>query len=509
MLQGPHERVVVLGGAFLDLGRGTLVRDGRIVPLRSKSFRLLCELARHSGRVVSKDELLEAVWPGVSVTEDSLTQAVRDIRRSLGAEGRRLLRTVARRGFILCPDEGRREDGPVVRSTRPRIAVLPLRDRTGEPGLGPVIDALAEEVTNGLARFRNLTVVARHSAFAASREGLSLAEVGARLSVDFVVDGSARLAGGQLRMALALNEAASGTVLWGDSFDAGDTGWLGLHDLVPRRVVSRLFNSIEEAGYRSSLRRGPRDLTAFEHLARGKALFRSFEPGANEKALEQFAAAIEADPAFGLAHSYHAMADLAVNDFAAAPLEVKLRAKAEAARGVALSSDESGCHSILAYCHATLGEFEAAEREARHAIGINPCDADALFKLAVVLVWRGASAEALEWIERAKGIEPLWPAYYDLLHSEALLFLGRYAESARMLRGLPALNPRQEMQLAATYALGGEPDLARHHAAQARAAALGRDVGEWTRTGHPRGSADDIERLAEGIRLALGLLDGR
>ena len=95
--------VVVLGGAILDLARGTLTRDGVIIPLRSKSFRLLCELARNSGRVMSKDELLSAVWPDVIVSEDSLTQAVRDIRRSLGDGSQNLLRTVARRGFILVP----------------------------------------------------------------------------------------------------------------------------------------------------------------------------------------------------------------------------------------------------------------------------------------------------------------------------------------------------------------------------------------------------------------------
>ncbi len=507
MSQELQARVVILGSAILDLGQGTLVRDGRIVPLRSKSFRLLCELARQAGRVVSKCELLDAVWPGVAVTEDSLTQAVGDIRRVLGVDGQRLLRTVSRRGFVLCPDEALSSESPLRRSAAPRIVVLPLRDRTGEPGRGVMIDGLVEEVTNGLARFRNLAVVARHSAFAAAREGLSLPKIGTRLRADFIVEGSVRLDGGQLRLALALNEAASGSVLWGDSFDAGETGWFGLHDLVPRRIVSRLFNSIEDAGYRSSLRRAPRDLSAFEHLAQGKALLRSFEPGANEKALAQFAAAIEADPSFGLARSYHAMADLAVSDYGAAPLEVRLRAKAEAARGLELSPDESGCHGILAYCHAALGEFEAAEREARHAIGINPYDADALFKLAVVLVWRGDSAEALEWIERAQDIEPLWPAYFDILHSEALLFLGRYAESARLLRGLPSLDPRQEMRLAATYALGGEADLARHHAGRVRAAAPDWSVPEGLRQVYPHGSAGDLERLEGGIRLALRLLD--
>ena len=359
------------------MARGTLTRDGILIPLRSKSFRLLCELARNAGRVVSKDELLEAVWPGVIASEDSLTQAIRDIRRSLGDEGQSLLRTVARRGFILVanPAEAPQPTFPMVNSgpplwRRPRIAILPLANETGDPDRGPLLDGLAEEVTMGLARFRNLTVVARHSAFAAAREGLPLAALAARLRADYVVDGTARLAGEQLHITLALNDAATGDVLWGDGFDADGTGWLSLQDLAPRRIVARLFASIEEAGYRRSLRRGSSDLTAFEHLARGKALFRSFEPGVNERALAHFAAALKADPSFGIAHSYHALAELSIHDYGLAPQEVKLRARAQAMRGVELSPDESRCHSLLGYCHAVLGEFDAGERAAAKGVAL-------------------------------------------------------------------------------------------------------------------------------------------
>lgn len=506
MLPDPGPRIVALGGAVLDLDRGVLSRDGRIVPLRSKAFRLLCELARHAGRVMSKEELLDAVWPGISVTEDSLTQAVRDIRRSLGEDGLRVLRTVARRGFILCSEEPAPRPAPPPATGRPRIAILPLLDLTGEPGRGPVLDGLVEELTNGLARFRNLTVLARHSAFAASREGLSLPEIGARLGARFVVDGTARLAAGRLHLALALNDATSGEVLWGDGFDLGDGGWPGLRDLAPRRIVSRLFASIEEAGHRQSLRRGGRDLTAFEHLAQGKALFRSFEPGVNQRALAHFAAAVEADPGFGIAHSYHAMADLALHDYALAPPEVKRRAESRAALGVELSPDESRCHGILGYCLAQLGEFGAGEREAAQAVELNPCDADAMFGLAIVLVWRGASAEALPWIERAKEINPLWPAHYDTLLSEALLLLGRYEESIRVLRRLPRLGPRLEMRLAAAHALAGERDLARHRAARALAAEPGWDFVEKARLAYAHRPGEDVERLVGGIELALGTL---
>ncbi|HVG48646.1 MAG TPA: hypothetical protein VM899_10995, partial [Rubellimicrobium sp.] len=293
---------------------------------------------------------------------------------------------------------------------------------------------------------------------------------------------------------------------WGDSFEAGDTGWLSLQDIAPRRIVARLFTSIEEAGYRSSLRRGSSDLTAFEHLARGKALFRSFEPGVNERALAHFAAAIEADPSFGIAYSYHALAELSIHDYGLAPLEVKLRARAHAMRGVELSPDESRCHSLLGYCHAVLGEFDAGEGAATKATTLNPFDADALFGLAIVLVWRGDSEGALPWIERAKDLNPLWPTYYDALHSEALLFLGRFPESARLLLRLPRLSPRQEMRLAATFALAGEADLARRHAARARAAQPDWDFREMAALAYNRRNAADVQLLTRAIELALSLL---
>lgn len=515
MAQDPGASVVRLGGAVLDLGRGTLTRDGHVVPLRSKSFRLLCELASHPGRVMSKQELLDAVWPDVIVTEASLSQAVHDVRRALGDEAGQVLRTVARRGFMLCPAEPRTDKGYVppethgVASARPRIALLPLTDRTGLPDQGPIIEGLVEEVTAGLSRFRNLTVVARHSAFAAAADrSLDVVGIGEKLKADFLVDGSARLVEGRLILALALNDVRSGDMLWGDSFACEGAGWLTLQDLIPRRIVSRLFASIEEAGLRGSLRRSTADLTAFEHLARGRAIFRSFEPGANEQALAHFAAAIEADPTLGVAYSYHGLADAAVHSYSLVSPEVKQRVRAQGLRGVQLSPEESRCHGILSFFHVWLGEFEQAEQAARRAVALNPCDADGLFNVAYVLVNRGRHQESLEWFERAKDINPMWPGNYDNGHSLALFHLGRYDQSVRLLSRVPRLNARQEMRLAATYALMGERDFARQHAEQARSLASDRDFVEWARTSYPFEQERDRQRLMDGIRLALETAGG-
>jgi Flp pilus assembly protein TadD len=186
---------------------------------------------------------------------------------------------------------------------------------------------------------------------------------------------------------------------------------------------------------------------------------------------------------------------------------VKHRAKARAGRGAELSPEESRCHGILGYCHALLGEFDAGEREAALSISLNPCDADALFGLAIVLVWRGDSAEALTRIEQAKELNPLWPAHYDILHSEALFLLGRYAESIHLHLRLPRLSARHEMRLAAAYALAGEADLARQHAAAARARQPSWDFVEKARHAHSLGNVRDVQRLVEGTELALRLLD--
>src|SRR5206468_6066023 len=88
-------------GHVLDLRQGRLRKDGADVVLRRKSFSLLAYLVQNSGRVIGKDELVATVWPDVQVSDDSLTQCVKDIRKSLGAQGDGFVRTIPRRGYVV------------------------------------------------------------------------------------------------------------------------------------------------------------------------------------------------------------------------------------------------------------------------------------------------------------------------------------------------------------------------------------------------------------------------
>jgi DNA-binding winged helix-turn-helix (wHTH) protein len=99
-VQQETEGPIRFAGFTLDLARGRLLGDEGDVPLRPKSFAFLSHMARNAGRVVSKDELLSAIWPEVIVTEDSLTRCVHEVRKALGPTGPAVLRTVPRRGYL-------------------------------------------------------------------------------------------------------------------------------------------------------------------------------------------------------------------------------------------------------------------------------------------------------------------------------------------------------------------------------------------------------------------------
>jgi adenylate cyclase len=116
---------------------------------------------------------------------------------------------------------------------------------------------------------------------------------------------------------------------------------------------------------------------------------------------------------------------------------------------------------------------------------------------------RGRFQESLAWFERAKDINPLWPAYYDIEHSLALFHLGRYEEAVRAMCRIPRRSARQEMRLAACYALIGERDSTRQHIERAQALAPGRDFVELARIGYPFEHDRDRQVLIDGIKLAL------
>jgi TolB-like protein/DNA-binding winged helix-turn-helix (wHTH) protein len=246
-------RALEINGVAVDFAAERLRdRAGRDVALRPQSFAVLRYLAEHTDRIVTKDELIEAVWRGIAVTDDSLVQCVADIRRALRDESQSVLRNVPRRGYqLVVPPRARRRVAALaagvlvvlalalalaglwwwwradpVPGRPPAIAVLPFDDMSADGSLRYMGDGVAEDIISMLARSPDVLVMARNSSFALGGRPVDVREVGRALGVDYVLEGSVRREGDKLRIVAQLNDAETGEHLWAERFDkAGADPW--------------------------------------------------------------------------------------------------------------------------------------------------------------------------------------------------------------------------------------------------------------------------------------------
>jgi TolB-like protein len=445
---------------------------------------------------------MNAVWPEVTVTEDSLVQAVRDLRRTLGDDRGSLLRTVARRGYLLDPGAGPAPE-PMPAPAEPRVAILPFATHSDDPADPLLIDGIVEEITHGLVRFGTIAVIARHSAFAfPERDRPAASEVGAALGASHLVEGTARRSGARFQLSLALIETADGRTLWGERLDLAATDMLTLHETLPRRIIARLVANLEASVLARATVGPAASPSVFEHLTRGIALLRSYGPGVNERARDECRRALAIDPDYGLAHAYLALAEVLIGGYGAAPRAVLEAARDRALTATTLAPEESRCHRILAVIQLFMRDYPAAEQSYRRALDLNPYDADTLAQMGYLLAIRGRAAEGLDWLDRAVGLNPLHPPWYHFERAKALYGLERFAEAAEALTCLPRRDAWHETFLAAALAMAGRPADAARHLATAEAISPG-----WQPMTEARAAdweqPEDMERLHAGIRAAM------
>ncbi|RUX44828.1 CadC-family transcriptional regulator, partial [Mesorhizobium sp. M4A.F.Ca.ET.050.02.1.1] len=297
-------------GHRLDLHRGRLQRGGHDVDLRAKSLSLLVYLLENAGRVIGKDELVNAVWPNIAVSDDSLTQCMKDIRKALGAEADGLIRTVLRRGYVIDEERVRRLEDRVATATgegtaddRPSIAVLPFENLSGDPAQDYFADGMVDEITTALSRMRWLFVIARNSSFAYKGQADGVKRAGAELGVRYVLTGSVRKAADHIRLTGQLIDSASGKTIWADRYDGTMADVFDLQDRLAESVVGAIQPSILSAEIERSRRKRPESLAAYDYVLRAFPLTWSLERAQNEEAGTLLDRAIAIEPDYPLALS--------------------------------------------------------------------------------------------------------------------------------------------------------------------------------------------------------------
>jgi len=177
----------------LDLGHGSLRDANGVIELRSKSFEVLCYLVVNAGRLVTKEELLQAIWPNVTVSDESLTRCISDIRHALQDRDSRFIKTIPRRGYrfeasVSVSGKLAATGPPNVAANLPNpegpsIAVLPFENISADPEQDYFADGVVEEITIALSRFKWLFVISRNSSFVYKRKIIDVKQVGRELGV--------------------------------------------------------------------------------------------------------------------------------------------------------------------------------------------------------------------------------------------------------------------------------------------------------------------------------------
>jgi TolB-like protein len=268
--------VLTFGDHRLDIARRELRRGADIIDLEPKAFDLLAFLVLHRDRVVTKDDLLQAVWGGRMVSESALTTRINAVRRALGDDGaaQRFVRTFTRKGvrFVgevtelshpTSPAGGDQLSWTPAAADKPSIAVLPFQNMSPEPEQEFLADGIAEDVTTALSRYPSLFVIARSSSFTYRGRAVDVKEVARELGVRYVLEGSLRKSGDRIRVTAQLVEAETGRDVWADRYDRDLADIFAVQDEIAQAATIAIAPVIAQAELQRAMCKPPASLDAW------------------------------------------------------------------------------------------------------------------------------------------------------------------------------------------------------------------------------------------------------
>jgi TolB-like protein len=334
---------------------------GALVPMAigSRAIDVLGVLVGRAGELVSRDEIMAAVWPAIAVEDANLNMQIAALRRILDrgrAEGS-CIQTIPGRGYRFTAGLARSSlEATLPLPDKPSIAVLPFQNLSGNPEQEYFADGMVEEIITALSRIRWLFVIARNSTFTYKGQPIDVNQVGRELGVRYVLEGSVRRAGGRVRITAQLIDALDRTHLWADRFEGSLEDVFDLQDKVASTVAGVIEPTLQAAETARSRSRPTTDLTAYDLYLRALAHSLSYEKDQLPQALDLIHQAIERDPQYGpaLALAAHCHKYFEVMNWAEDLEAVRLTSIGFARRALRVGPDDP---DVLVLAAFTLGYF--------------------------------------------------------------------------------------------------------------------------------------------------------
>jgi TolB-like protein/Tfp pilus assembly protein PilF len=457
----------------IDVARHELRRAGAVVHIEPQVFDLIVHLVKNRERIVSKDELIEAIWQGRIISEAALSSRISAARRALGDSGndQSLIRTLHKRGFRFVGDveevaaaaavaaaeaaaQPATKDAPqLVPSTeplplpdKPSIAVLPFQNMSRDPDQEYFADGLTEDIITGLSRQRWFFVIARNSSFTFKGQAVDVRDVATQLGVRYVLEGSVRRSDNRVRVTGQLIDAANGNHLWAERYDRELADIFALQDEITTRVIGSVGPQILVAEAARVRRKPPQSIDAWDLVMQAVPHMWRMSVQEHGRAQELLQQAIDLDPNYAHAHAllgwtYITMFNLDTRR----PIgEFTNKALAAGARAVMLDDDEPWAHLVVGLGHARQRRSQLAFRHLTKSVELNPSFALGHAGLGYALGVGGQPESGLQELEEALRLSPRDPflaVYAPTVRYMSLFALQRYEEAIAVCRATVALHP--------------------------------------------------------------------
>jgi len=468
----------LLNGRTVDLRCGSVTdAAGQVARLRPQAAGVLNLLAARPDALVTKDELMQTVWPGIAVTDDSLVQCIKEIRQAIGDDKHQVITTVVKRGYVLRvegspqsatlnasakgPEATTSAVPPSVPEQLPSIAVLPFTNLSSDAEQEFFVDGLTDDLITELSKAPGLFVIARHSCFTFKNKPVDVRQAARELGVRYIVEGSARRGAARIRINAQLIDAREGGGhLWAERFDRDLADVFAIQDDVVACIVEALLGKL--AASKLPGRRPPKSVEAYDLFARGRFLWQRGMVEEGKESRRSFEKAIAIDPEYAEAHAFLAWTHWMgwVNWFE--PEDPHRRLALEIAeRAVVLDPDDGFAHLVLGWVLEYEHKYDESGAQIEMALRIDPNNADFHAMRTDLLVMDGRPLEAIESIGRAMRLNPRSPAWYYWLKGEAEYAARDYVNAIKTLRHEATYGTPSRSILAAALAQLGRIEEAR------------------------------------------------
>lgn len=393
-----------VGEWLVEPDLNSITRASKKVAVEPKVIEVLTFLADHPGVVLSKNQIMQAVWQDTFVSSEVLRYSISELRKAFhdDAKNPMVIETIARRGYRLIAEVS----GKTTQASRGSIAVLSFSDMSSAKDQEYFCDGIAEEIINNLVRIRGLRVASRTSSFAFKSKPEDVRDIGKKLGVENVLQGSVRKEGNRIRVTVQLLKTEDGCHLWSERYDRELKDIFAIQDEIARNIAATLQIALTPRESNAIGRAPTTDLEAYDYYLRGKVFFYQYKTRGIEFALKMFTQAIELDP--GFVRAYAGISDCCAYLYLYAGNHDHHREQAEAMsiKALKLDPDSAEAHASRGVACALKKDYPGAEEAFETAIQLDPMLFEAYYFYARVCFAKGDLTKTIQMYEKAMEVNP-------------------------------------------------------------------------------------------------------